>query len=732
MKREITNRLIVWLLAITTIVTLLTNPPQQETFTQYSQWFAVYSLLTAFALYFSVIMSEAELSPAHVIGIIAFLSLPHRAQDTMTWAVFIGSIVGGLVLLVRAEARRLPRRLAVKTVRGVVVMTARVTLSFYAAGQLYSALGGTLPLEQLSAAENVIPLVAFSVLYILFYLAIFVLESYSEGRSIERLLTENIPALFTVLVLPVPFAVLAAEVFNSQATSQASFILLSTGLVLIIISLHGLSRAQHQLQRQIDELRSLSVISQTMGAKLDLVGLLNVIYLQVAELLDIENFQVAIYNESDKKLHFPITIRNRKQQPTPTPVEVTGKSLIHHVFKTGRPLLIPRDVNDTARRMGIQAPPTEQHSWMGVPLIAGGRTLGVMAVDSQQAHQHFNSDNLRLLNIIAGNASVALDNVQFYEQQAARVEQLVSMNEVLSQLTGTLSPDIVLDRIIIAASTISSASAIAVYLFWDEAHSTLALARSTGLSDRFLADPIEPIIKDALIRMQKTKTVAHDLPPFSVEDVHSDSRTPHLRHLMAQEKKTAWIELPLGLGDEYFGVLVLYYDEAHPFSPEAVELLRTFTNQVAQAINNARVYTRIDEALERRVNQLVALATAGHELTVTMNLRMITDLVLNHAISATHADRGALVLCEDDGELKLYAHQGYPDGTFTNRAIIKQGITGRIFKTGKLVFLGNVAEDHDYLPLMPTTRSQLSVPILRGDETEGVITLESNNPDAFS
>jgi diguanylate cyclase (GGDEF)-like protein len=55
------------------------------------------------------------------------------------------------------------------------------------------------------------------------------------------------------------------------------------------------------------------------------------------------------------------------------------------------------------------------HSLISTPLIVGEKTLGILRVDSAQAHQ-FSTDDLRFLRTIADLTSIAIENAQLYER----------------------------------------------------------------------------------------------------------------------------------------------------------------------------------------------------------------------------------------------------------------------------------------------------------------------------
>jgi len=321
------------------------------------------------------------------------------------------------------------------------------------------------------------------------------------------------------------------------------------------------------------------------------------------------------------------------------------------------------------------------------------------------------------------------------QDQSVRLQELMTLNSILTQLTGTLSPEKVLTTVIESTALLSpGVTGSAVYLFWDDHKSALALVRSFGLSDRFFSDPPDPHLMSSTRKNDLAITL-----PLCVENaaawamtLNGDANAAHLRAMMAHENKQAWIELPLAVGGVGLGVLVLYYDNAQTFAPEHIELLRTFATQVAQAMSNARLYAITDEALERRVGQLLALAAIGHELTATIDLDQICKLVLNHAMDATSTQVGGIVLVDSMQNIEKLITVGFPDSAFANPARALSGITKRVIESGKPSLTRDALTDLDYVPINPSTRAQLSIPIIRAGLVVGAITLENDDPNALN
>jgi NtrC-family two-component system sensor histidine kinase KinB len=732
-----------WLLGLVTVVILLLHlpspiPDTNVDMVQYIQVMVFYGFLTAFALYFSVLLAEGTLSAAHTAGIIAFLSLPIEARGTTLWVIFFGSVAGSLAVIIRESRQPVgtpySRRGNIAT---IVFTSARVTLSLFLASQIYLALGGPVELGTADAEMNpvnIITIAVFSLANLVIYFGIFMLQCYSEGRDLRRIVSESWREILIILAVPVPLAVLGAHIFNSLA--NPAFVILMIGLLLAIVGLHRLTNAQYLLRKQLDEVRTLSVIAQSMRSHLNLESLLKNIYLQVTTLLDIDSFVLALYNR-DNRLQFPLIFKdgvekrsvatNDDSQST-FDLRHTRYPLLMKVIDTQTSLLFSEHVIEEAAKMGIHISPPVPYSWMGVPLLAAGRTLGAIAVESSDLSQHFTPNHLRLLNIVAASASIAIENAQLYEQQTERVNHLATLNDISSSLTGSLSRDEVLKTLIDSASSIAGASAAAVYLFPDEAQWGLKLVQSGGLSEEFTKNPPEP-----LLRGSERQPLRQQLPVI-IKNTGKDPRVTHLKSVMGKEGKAAWIELPMSTGTTDLGVLSLYYDTPQQFSNEIVEFLRTFATQASQALNNARLYSKTDEALVRRVDQLNALAALGRLLTATISIDKVGELVLDYATEATKSPVGVVMLYDSQsGSLQSIAQIGYASQTFEQpRTLIPDSAFERALKNGQAMLISDMRAEQGFKQAVSDMRSQLTVPVLRGTDAVGAITLEQEQVGAYS
>src|SRR5690606_21759713 len=100
------------------------------------------------------------------------------------------------------------------------------------------------------------------------------------------------------------------------------------------------------------------------------------------------------------------------------------------------------------------------------------------------------------------------------------------------------------------------------------------------------------------------------------------------------------------------------------------------------------------------------------------------------ALEMTRVSTGFIALL-DEGDLTVAAQSGYPPMTVSPGAI-RASLTGTVLENGQAVRYGDVRSEQTAPPLLKTTRSQLTVPILRSGRIMGAITLESDATEAFS
>ena len=480
--------------------------------------------------------------------------------------------------------------------------------------------------------------------------------------------------------------------------------------------------------RLLTELTTLTEIGQALTSITRPDELLELIYQQVSRVLDARNFYIALYDEAQETLHFPVAVKAGQRRNWSS--QRGGQGPAEHVIRTQRPLLVTGDVAHRFQELGIEFPGELPCSWLGVPLLAGERAVGVIAVQSYEPTHSYDEGHQRLLSTIAAQAAIALENIRLLQKAEHRARELTSLYEVGQVITSSLDLDTVLKRIMHAAVDLLEVEAGSLVLV-DPHSQDLVFRIALGARSEQVQQLRLPAGTGIMGQVAATGQ------SIIVNDAQNDPRFYRGADTLSGFHTRSILAAPLRAHDQVIGVVeVMNRIDGQPFLPEHRDLLTTFADQAAIAIENAQVYQRTDEALARRVRELTAIAEVDHRLSATLDFESVNTLVVQEAMQATHASAGLMaILDETRTGLLLLAQQGYPEDIRRYQFEpwpVERGITGRVARTGQPILVPDVQTDPDYVAFVPTTRSLLSVPVLQEDQVLGVVTLESDRPANFT
>ena len=276
------------------------------------------------------------------------------------------------------------------------------------AATLYELMGGELPALHATAAtaakiaiSGVAMIVTNSVL--MFWPA----RAYGYGVTrIARLYA--IDAALSLVALP--YAVITPLTYGSLGWG-AVLGLAFTGCIANMVA-RNLAHTQRRSQQQLQRLASLTNIGKTISLRFTTDQLLMTIYTECKKIVDCSLFTIALLDESTNELSFELDVREETIL-SKTRIAV-GEGLNSWVVEHHEPLLIGSVAEEA--RFGVSAVPDTKptESWLGVPMIARDRVVGVISVESFRKNA-FSNDDLLLLTAIANQAAVALENAHLYK-----------------------------------------------------------------------------------------------------------------------------------------------------------------------------------------------------------------------------------------------------------------------------------------------------------------------------
>ena len=199
--------------------------------------------------------------------------------------------------------------------------------------------------------------------------------------------------------------------------------------------------ARDVTERKRAELRQTATfrISEAAQTSRTLQELFAAIHRIVGELLPARNFYIALYEPSSDLLSFPYFVDEFDQTPAP---KQPGKGLTEVVLRTGKALLATPEVTLRLERQGdvelIGAPSID---WMGVPLVAGGRTTGVLVVQTYTEGVRYRPTDLDLLQFVSTQVGMVIERKRAEEAQRESEATLQVFIDAIPEPALLLDPD---------------------------------------------------------------------------------------------------------------------------------------------------------------------------------------------------------------------------------------------------------------------------------------------------
>jgi sigma-B regulation protein RsbU (phosphoserine phosphatase) len=416
------------------------------------------------------------------------------------------------------------------------------------------------------------------------------------------------------------------------------------------------------------------------------------------------------------------------------------------IVHSGQPMLF-RDLvyerDPSQPRVPFGNEEKRSRSWLGVPLMIGSESVGVVSIQSYEVGI-YNETHQDLLQRMANVIAVALENVALIERQgrlsAALAAQVAARNAEIAALS-TIAAALVERRPL--ADLLNDAIGVALDLFQldagnvrllDERREALVLQAQRGFPPGYVARTVRSPLASSPIR----EVVEQSRPQVTEQGWHTrvDRTRPPFDIFPPFE---ASLSLPLSIGAVVTGTLSLFGLAPRSFDEHEISLARAVANQIAIIVENTRL---LDER-ERQIAELRALSEVSGAASTARDIRTLLGQV--HA--SLHAfipldvfsmvvydpERGVVLdgLTIDDGQIYEY---------WTNQQPPPSSLTARILRTGEGLRFGDLPSeilDYPGIELAVTgaerpARSWLGVPLRdRDGRIIGQINVQGYTPQLF-
>ncbi len=304
-------------------------------------------------------------------------------------------------------------------------------------------------------------------------------------------------------------------------------------------------------------------------------------------------------------------------------------TFVGRVVTTARLLYIADIENDREAPPGLVefARANGFRSIFGAPMLREGRAIGAIQVTHRDANG-FTPKQGALLETFADQAVIAIENVRLFKELETRtaeltrsVSELRALGEVGQAISSTLDLETVLRTIVGRATQLASTDAGVIYEY-DEQRELFEPRATERLEDEIVRTLVAMPIRRG---EGATGRLADVREPIQLSDIGAttfQTVTPGVDGLLRAGYRAA-LAVPLLREDRLIGALTVIRKMPGEFTPEVVDLLRTFATQSALAIQNARLFREIEDKSRQletaSQHKSEFLANMSHELRTPLN-----------------------------------------------------------------------------------------------------------------
>jgi diguanylate cyclase (GGDEF)-like protein len=359
---------------------------------------------------------------------------------------------------------------------------------------------------------------------------------------------------------------------------------------------------------------------QSLGGKLnrlnDVRQIGNVIATELRSLIDYHNCRVSLVEGDDV---VPIAFVGQFTSETQEPLEIlacrVGQGITGRVAQTGESLLIADAANCEFGRI-LPGTDAIDESQVVVPLTYGTRVVGVIVI-SKLGLDQFDEDDVRLLEVLAGHAAVALENASLYESARREAERATALLEFSRQLSTAEGMEEVVDRIVeLSARTLGSPRA-SVW-FQETVGGEISVKATHGYHE---------LDRERLTRLhldhERAVAFLDGKEPF----VASKEQIAAMNGVGDLAVGRPFAIAPLTLDGGRVGCIFIAVPDSGEFSERQLRLLAGIAHQAKLALTNAGNFQSLEKTFIETVEALANALEANDEYT-SSHARWITDLSL--------------------------------------------------------------------------------------------------------
>ena len=427
---------------------------------------------------------------------------------------------------------------------------------------------------------------------------------------LSEVLGENTTAL---LILPLASGQNLSGLVFAQTTGKARFDSNELEIARTIVNQSTIALENARLyQSTVRTAERFSILNETssqVSASLNPEEVYVAVHKAAERLMPVESFVITLFDQEADEID-PVYLYDLGQRVQSSRVPF-GKGISSQVISSGKPILV--STLEQANKMdSVTTGEGEQtQSIVAVPMTLGSKTLGMLSVQSYQAHVYTEED-MQILGTLANQAIVAIQNGRLFAETqnlAAQLEVRViertsqlqreqqnteTLLHILTEVSSSLDLDRALNRTLSLLNDAIGAEQGTILLLSAEDGLLHYRAGYGYLSEQSVVNSRGFTLK---IGEGLAGWVVQHREAVLINDLTRDSRW--VRNQSARQEHRSAIVVPMMVGEDVIGVLMVFQRTEGYFTNEMLVLVKAIAGQVAVAINNANLYELIRDQAER-------------------------------------------------------------------------------------------------------------------------------------
>lgn len=395
-------------------------------------------------------------------------------------------------------------------------------------------------------------------------------------------------------------------------------------------------------------------------------------------------------------------------------------------------------------------------SRMLVPLVVREQSRGLIQLEqTSNQEEAITQQKVRLARALGAQVAIAIENARLTSETNTRFEELLTINQLSQSISATLKLDDMLPVIRDQVLQVTNAEELYLALYDEKANMVrFPLAVRDG-GEQFVIAPRELGNDEVsyVIRRSHPLNLGADYFSIGIDEVRRS-----MGIVTGEGDAKAYLGVPLRSGDEVLGVLAIRNLTSNQFfTVNEIRILETVGSQLGAAIQNARLFERVQESaeqleqlvdertdeLEEERDRLDTLYQITSELARTLDMEQLLDRSLGMVAKAVDADDGVILLTDPAtdalyGKAWLNPHNVYekpPRRTMTHPS---EGLAEWLIHSDEtfdhVVVIDDLNEESywDERGHKTGLRSALAVMLEHNEDPMGVMVLLSSDPYAFT